>query len=359
MKDAIAIAQDNSVGEEKLLITGDASVGFGASSGSTSNFEAGVAPRFLWKLNDRIMFDAALDIGIGRDGSGNNATTVDLTIASATFIVNDYLVVGGGLFVAPFAAYHRDYDPSWINKLPDDPLVFGDRAIAPGSVLGAFVGGAYPIGGTKINYALYASNGPSLVTDDPSAAGSLDLTNAQDLNNGKAVGGRIGFLPTPDLEVGYSFLYGDSSPNGFAHTHAFLQAVDFNYTRQVDWLLGNISFRSEWVLSHVSDATFGPTAPTPFPATTFKNDRNGGYAMLAYRPTLSSYKVLRNFEGIVRYDRIDASNTAPNGGREQRLALGLDYWFDARTVAKVAYEFDDVSNGPSSPAFMLQFGVGF
>lgn len=141
VKDAVAVAHENSAGEEHLLITGDASIGFVAQRGSPSTFEAGASPRFLWKFNDRLMFDAAFDFGVGRDGSGNESTSADLTIASATYILNDYLVVGGGLFVAPFAAYHRDFDPPWIKKLPDDPLVFGDNGIAPGSVMGVFVGG--------------------------------------------------------------------------------------------------------------------------------------------------------------------------------------------------------------------------
>ena len=253
IKDVMTQARANSSGVEKLLITGDADVGFTAQRHSTNTFSAGVAPRFIWKFNDQLAFDAAMDIGLDDSGA-----TFDLVIASATYILSDYLVVGGGLFVAPFGAYHRDFDPSWINKLPDDPLVFSDNGLGPSSILGAFVSGAIPLGPTKVNYALYLSNGPSLVTSDTDAtggsvgaAGSLNWGNNIDNNNNKAVGGRVGFLPIPELEVGYSFLCGQSGPSDAGqNVNVFLQAIDLSYTRQSDLLLGTVSLRGEWVFSH-------------------------------------------------------------------------------------------------------------
>jgi len=363
IKDVVNQARQNGLGQEKLLITGDAAVGFTAQKHNTNNFEAGVAPRLLWKLNDQLMFDAGFDIGVGRDDQNNNGTSFDLTIASVSYILNDYLVVGGGLFVAPFAAYHRDFDPSWITKLPDDPLVFSDGGLAPGSVLGAFISGAYPIGPTKVNYALYLSNGPELMTGSDSA-GSLGFDNFSDLNNNKAVGGRVGFLPIPQVEIGYSFLCGQAGANGDTTIsnppNAFLQAVDVNYTQQLEPILGTLSLRGEWVWSHVGDTTYDPAGDAHFGPLFYKNNRNGGYVQVAYRPNQASIKELRNLEAIFRYDRMDGPSAAPQGGgSEQRYTVGLDYWLDARSVVKVAYEFDHLSSGDGSPAFMMQFGMGF
>ena len=363
VKDVVRQTRENGMGQEKLLITGDAAVGFTAQKGAPNNFEAGVAPRFLWKINDQLMFDAGFDIGVGRDDQGGNGTSFDLTIASVSYILNDYLVVGGGLFVAPFAAYHRDFDPPWITKLPDDPLVFSDGGLAPGSVLGAFISGAYPIGPTKVNYALYLSNGPELMTG-PDNAGSLGFDNFSDLNNNKAVGGRVGFLPIPQIEIGYSFLCGQASAAGDSTisnpANSFLQAVDFNYTQQVEPLLGTVTLRSEWVWSHVGDTTYDPAGDAKFGPLAFKNDRSGGYVMLSYRPNQAGIKELRNFEGIFRYDTMDGPPAAPQGGgREERYTVGLDYWLDARSVVKFAYECDHLTGGGGAPAFMMQFGMGF
>lgn len=361
VKDVLANARSQSLGETKLLITGDAAVGFDAHRHSDSTFNAGVAPRLLWKINDRLMFDAALDIGIGSDANGNNATSVDLTIASLTYIINDYMVVGGGQFVAPFAAYHRNFDPPWINKLPDDPLVFSDGGLAPGSVLGMFVSGGIPVGPTKFNYAFYACNGPVLLTNDSTKAGSLDFQNATDRNNDKAFGGRVGFLPIPELEVGYSFLCGEAAPSGSPKAHSFTQAFDVNYIKQIEPVLGTLTLRGEWVFSHVNDTTVSgvDSTGTAFTTPATGNNANGGYVMVAYRPTLCSNKLLQNTEFIFRYDRMDIPTNLPPGVHEQRYTLGLDYWFNPRAVFKLAYECDDVAHGAGNRAIMAQFGLGF
>ena len=356
VKEIQAKANANAAAGTKFLITGDAAIGFTGQRGTDSTFSAGVAPRFLWLIGDNLEFDAGFDINIGRDDGGSNQTTFDLTIASASYIVNDYLVVGGGLFVVPFAAYHRDFDPPWINKLPDDPLVFSDGGLAPGSALGVFVSGTIPVGPTRVNYSVYAINGPELNTTD----GSLGFDNFTDQNNNKAIGGRIGWVPIPQMEVGYSIMCGRASPDTFASTNALLQAVDFNYTRDVDWLMGNVSLRAEWVFSHVDRADYG----TPDAPLTFRNDRNGGYVQASYRPSHVSNKYARNLEFIFRYDRMDVptevSALGPGlSGWEQRYTYGVDYWLDARSVLKVAYECDEKGNAPGASQLMFQFGLGF
>ena len=166
------------------------------------------------------------------------------------------------------------------------------------------------------------------------------------------------------MEIGYSFLCGQASAAGDPTVNAFLQAVDFNYTQQLDPIMGTVSLRSEWVWSHAGDRVYeDTTAADPndrFGPLFFKNNRSGGYVMLAYRPSQASIKELRNFEGIFRYDVMDGPFTAPQGGgREQRYTVGLDYWLDARSVVKFAYECDHLMGGGGAPAFMMQFGVGF
>ncbi len=356
VKEVQATANANAAGGTKFLVTGDAAVGFVGQRGTDSTFVAGVSPRFLWLIDKNLEFDAGFDVGLGRDDNGDNQTSFDLTIASVSYTVNDYLTVGGGQFVVPFAAYHRDFDPPWITKLPDDPLVFSDGGLAPSSSLGVFVSGGVPVGSTRVNYAVYGINGPELNTTD----GSLGFDNFQDQNNSKAIGGRIGWLPIPELEVGYSIMCGRASPDNFPSTNALLQAVDFNYTRDSDALLGNITFRAEWVFSHVDRADYG----TPDAPLTFRNDRNGGYVQASYRPSHLGNKYARNLEFIFRYDRMDVpsevSALGPGlSGWEQRYTYGIDYWLDPRAVLKVAYECDEKGNAPGADALMVQFGLGF
>jgi len=363
VKDVQDNAKAHTPGSTKLIITGDAAVGFTAQRGAPSSFNAGVAPRFLWELNDRILFDAAMDIGLNGNADGSGSTSFNLQISNVSYLVNDYITVGAGLFVVPFGQYHNHFDPPWINPLPDDPLIFSDGGLAPGSAIGAFVSGVIPVASTKVNYAVYGSNGPSLEVTDPNTLGSLHFDNYGDLNNNKAYGGRIGFLPTPELEVGYSIQYGQAGPQGFdQNVNALLQAVDVSYRKQYDLIGGTIHARAEWVWSNVGNATYttyDSSGNTTYGPNTFNNDSNGGYFLISYRPTLASYKILRNFEIIGRYDRMDIPVDAPNGKHDQRYTVGLDYWFDPRVVLKTAYECDDIANAPGAPAFMVQIGVGF
>jgi hypothetical protein len=338
-------------GTQHLVIAGDASIGFINQKGSNSTFNAALSPLFLWEPTDRLLFEAAFDLGIATDASGNSSTSIDLTIANASIILNDHLVVGGGLFVLPFGQYHNHFDPPWIEKLPDAPLPFGDGGIAPSSEVGIFARGAFPIrglpnpfGSAKVTYDVYLTNGPGLITNDPTAAGRLNFSDFTDLNNGKAAGGRVGFLPFPNIEFGYSILYAQVAPSGFPKAYALLQAADLNWVQDVR-PLGTFTLRSEWVWSSV-----GPTG--------FENYRDGGYAEIAFRPSYFQNRVVRNLEFIFRYDILRIPTSAPGGGTEQRYELGIDYWLTPSWVLKVAYAIDDRSPGQGQNAFFVQLGIG-
>ena len=345
-------------GTEHLVIAGDAAVGFVNQQKTNSTFFAGVSPLFLWEPTDRLLFEASFDVGISTDTDNNSSTSFDLTIADASFIVNDWLMVGGGLFVVPFGQYHNHFDPPWINKLPDDPLVFSDGGLAPSSEVGIFARGAVPAGPTKITYDAYLTNGPNLITKDPAAAGSLNFHDFTDLNNGKAVGGRLGFSPMPSIEVGYSFEYAQVSPTNFHDAYAFLQAADANWVQVIPSILGQLTLRGEWVWSDVQEATYDPKGTLGFGPLRFGNFRQGGYAMIAYRPTLVENRYLRKMEFVFRYDSLRSPLAAPGGEHEQRYAFGIDYWVTPSAVLKIAYEIDDKKVGPDQNAFYVQFGIG-
>jgi hypothetical protein len=352
-------------GTSTFTIAGDAAIGFTNQRKTNSTFSAGFAPVFLFAPTDRLLFEAAADIGISTDENNSSSTSFDLTIANASYLVSDHLIVGGGLFVVPFGQYHNHFDPPWINKLPDDPLVFSDGGLSPGSQVGLFVKGVVPapfvqksLPNSKITYDLYLTNGPNLITNDPEAAGQLNFDDFTDLNNGKAIGGRIAFLPRPNIEIGYSIQYAQTSPSGFPDVRALLQAVDFNWVQECRPLGGIFTTRAEWVWSNVEDATYDPDGSLGFGPTRFSNNRNGGYVMLAYRPTLSESKFLRDTEYIIRYDTMRSSSAAPGGDHEQRYTLGIDYWITPSWVLKAAYQFDDKKNGPNQNAFYVQMGIG-
>ena len=344
-------------GTEHLVIAGDAAVGFTNAQHTNSTFSAIVSPLILWQPTDRLLFEAAADISVATDPTGVSSTSFDLKIADASFIVNDYLMVGGGLFVVPFGQYHNHFDPPWINKLPDDPLVYGNNAIAPDSEVGIFARGAVPVmQHSKVTYDVYLTNGPQLITNDPNAAGTLNFSDFTDLNNGKAVGGRIGFLPVPWIETGYSLEYADTAASGLPHTYALLQAFDLNVVKDVH-AVGVFTLRGDWIWSTVENRTYGG-GKTGFGPLTFGNYRQGGYVDLAYRPTYCPHPFIRNLEGVVRYNLLRTPLNSPGGDHEQLWEFGIDYWLTPSAVLKVAYEVDNKKVGVDQNAFLVQFGIG-
>jgi hypothetical protein len=345
-------------GTSNFHIAGDMDVGFTTQRGTQSTFSAGLAPLILWQPTDRILIEGAFDIGIDTDADANSSTSFDLTIANISYLVSDNLAVGGGLFVVPFGVYHNHFDPPWINKFPDDPLAFGDGGIAPGSEVGVYARGAVPIRSTKLTYDVYLTNGPNLVVSSPDNAGALNFDDFTDLNDNKAVGGRIGFLPMPNIEMGYSVQYAEPNPAGFEHVHALLQAADVNWRQECPQLRGLFDVRAEWVWSDVSRATYDPTGALGFGPARFSNYRHGGYVQVCYRPTKVDSKILRSIELVSRYDVLIQPLSAPGGDHEKRVTLGVDYWVTPAVVLKAAYEIDDKKVGENQNAFLLQVGVG-
>ena len=124
-------------------------------------------------------------------------------------------------------------------------------------------------------------------------------------------------------------------------------------------LKGTVNLRGQWVWSQVDRYTYDPSGSGGFGPLTFSNNRNGGYAQLAYRPSKFENIIVKNLEPVVRYDMINQKKT-PVGFDERRFTVGLNYWLGPSTVVKVAYEFDRQNGaGQNGDAFFTQFALGF
>lgn len=346
-------------GYDTVFIAGDADVDFAATKHTPSSFSAAIAPLILWRPVDKLLIESAFDIGISSDSPSSSSTSFDLTIMDVSYELNDYMMIGGGLFVVPFGQYHQHFDPSWIDKLPDSPLPFGDGGIAPESQVGVFVKGALPAGKAKITYDAYLTNGPQLITDQSDSAGQLNFADYTDFNGNKAAGGRIALLPIPEMELGYSLQVSEPNPNGFNRVHAVLQALDFNYKPDIPAIGGILDFRGEYVWSDVSKVTYDPTGSAGFGPTRFGNYREGAYAQVAYRPTHAPSAVLKKLEFVGRFDFLNTPLNAPGGDHERRWTVGVDYWVAPNAVLKLAYEWDRKKSGDDASGFLAQFGIGF
>jgi len=366
------MAKDSFPGTTKMLLTGYGSATFKATSSgygpsqpieettlpprkAQSFFDATFNPIFLWKLSDRLLFEGEMELELGDNGD----TSVALEMAHMSYVLNYYMTISGGKFLNPMDYFIERQHMGWVNKMPDKPLAVYDGLVPDESLLGAQVRGGIPIGPTKVGYAFFVANAPNLNTDTNSIAlGALEGGNNANFGNHIAVGGRVGFYPIPELELGYGFEYTGVRPadSGLRDIKALLHSVDATYVRESERLKGIINLHAQWIWSQV-DSLRDLTGPGGI--ADFNNNRNGGYVQLAYRPTRIQNKILGNLEPIIRYDMINQKKT-PIGFDENRWTLGLDYWIAPSTVVKAAYEFDQQNGqGHSGNAFLLQTVIGF
>lgn len=341
-------------GTTKFLLAGYGTAGLTARSGEDPFFDASFNALFLYKLTDRLFFEGEMELEFE-----DNNTTINLEVAQASYLLNDYMTIGVGRFLNPMDFFVERQHMNWVNKLPDKPLAVYD-GLFPESQLGAQLRGVIPIGPTKLEYVGFVANAPDLITsfDDPAAVGMLDFPNTANFGGHVAVGGHIGFIPIPELEIGYGIQRSKVGPRDTA-VENILQSVDFNYVRDSTFLKGLINLRAQWGWSHIGHFVYDPNGEQGVGPFDFNNNRNGGYVQLAYRPTKIDNDIVKNFEPVVRYDRLNQLHT-PVGFDEQRWTFGLNYWLTPSAVIKAAYEFDDKNGGArDQDAFMMQMAVGF
>ena len=338
-------------GSTKFLLAGYGTAGFTAQSGQDPFFDAAFNALFLWKLTDRLFFEGEMELEFE-----DEETTINLEVAQASYLLNDYMTIGAGRFLNPMNFFVERQHMNWVNKLPDKPLAVYD-GLLPESIIGVQLRGVIPINLMKLEYSAFVGNAPGLITAPDDTLGMLDFDNDANAGGHVAVGGHVGFLPIPEIEVGYGIMRSKVGPRDDA-VEAILQSAEFNFVKDWPLIKGLINFRAQWVWSHVEHLLydFDETGDGTF---SFNNNRNGGYVQLAYRPTHIDNDIIKNLEGVIRYDRFNQLHT-PVGFDEQRWTFGLNYWLTPSTVIKIAYESDDKNGGArDQDAFMMQMAVGF
>jgi len=347
----------------KTFFSGYGAVGFNKADGNPSSFSAVFAPIFHYQLSKRLhviiepefeLEDTELEIG--------------LEIGQIDFLINDYVTLSAGKILLPFNAFSQRFHPTWINKMPALPIIYGHgghggQGIVPVlSDIGAQVSGGIPLNlfeGSKINYAFYLVNGPRIESEEAgddhddeetttanedeeheengNGGTQTDLVfgnNFTDINSNKAFGGRIGFLPVWNWEVGGSLMFGDAEDD----INFFMYGLDTEYQYRGLLVLG------EFI--HLGNDNLGGG----------KTEKNGYYAQASYR--LSDFSIENRFLGdfinglepVFRYGK----NYLPGRDQEQ-YAIGLDWWLLPSVPLKIAYEF----NNGLPDRLLLQWAFGF
>jgi hypothetical protein len=339
-------------GETKFVVTGSAEATFTSARNAASNFSAAFEPIFLWHINDHLLVEGELELEL----SGGETET-NLEYAQIDWSLNDYLTLVGGKFLNPMNVYVERFAPTWIRKLPDNPLGLYDGFL-PESNVGFQLRGVFPVGPSRVNFAAYVSNAPRLITDDSEALGSLDFDNWESQADSKAVGGRIGIEFCPNFEIGYGIQSARVRDEGTHSTSSLLQSVDLE--SYLDAGKGRIALQSQYSWSNTGSFTYDEDGELGVGPLHYSNRRDGGYVQLSYRGRQWDSDFANRLEFVVRGDMSNAPNVAPGGFDERRLTFGLDYWISNATVLKTAYEIDHRDNGqPNGDAFLLQLSTGF
>lgn len=360
------LAESSRPGLHNFLVTGFASTTFENVEGEDSTFSTRYNPIFLYQFGERFLFETELEFELESGGEHGGETNLELGYAHGSYLLNDWLTVGAGKFLTPFGIFGERIHPSWINKLPLGPLTAGHMGIVPMASVGVYFRGGIAVGEDKLNYSLYVSNGPRLNDgeDEPEEAGRLHFDNYDDVNNDKAVGFRLGYLPAHNLELGVSALSSRVSAAGsdLGSVDALITGLDLSYDQDLG-SAGRLSIRAEYSMSDVDDATYDENGSLGFGPLTYDNERKGGYFQVSHRMIGSDGVLLSPWEFVVRYDTIDNPDGDPGTIDRDRMALGVNYWMGPSTVMKFAYVFDNRDGmgamGEDRDMVLMQLAFGF
>ena len=304
------------------------------------------SPIFHYSFKDLIMLQAELEIEVEDDGD----TEIALEYMTIDWFMNDYVILQGGKFLSPLGYFRQNLHPSWINKLPTAPTGFGHDQSAPIADVGLQFRGGVPLGDTMFaNYSFFVSNGPNELElnedgDEIEAVETAGATGNEDDNF--LFGGRIGFVPIANVEIGVSGAFGDVGleDDRFADRDYDVFGVDaFGRWKGLD-------LRAEYIRQKVGSLAIS-VAPD-------SQEWEAWYAQASYKFSHIPYKYLRNLEAVVRYSDYD-SNHADQ--RQEQWTLGLNYLIAPQAIAKMGYEFNDGLDGEPTDEdrLLIQLSYGF
>ncbi len=351
--------------DSKWHLAGYASTLFRTSLGDSRDptFIAGnFNPGFHFQYKDLLLFEGELAFEIDEDGK----TGLELEYTSLNLFATDFLTIAAGKFLSPIGQFQERLHPTWINKMSDPPAGFGHGGIQPLSEVGIMLRGAFKVGKpTTINYALFVGNGPQVELE----GGELEAFEVEgfgrDDNANKTVGGRIGIVPVPHVEIGASIMAGkvqgkrvDGITGRVTSGNFLLWGVDAAFTKG-PWD-ARFEYLSARLTSFLSQREPGdPTELIP------RTDWTAWYVQVAYRMSgLTNRPVLRNFEPVLRYGKFRISgfrHFVLHGKPEEKISVGLNYWFSPSIVFKLTASRRDFTDPGTEDAteVLSQFAFGF
>lgn len=301
-------------------------------------------PIFHAQYDEKIFFEGELEVEVIEGGE----TELNLEYATIGWLFNDHAALVAGRFLSPLGYFRQNLHPAWINRFASAPVGFGHDGAAPSADLGAQIRGGWATAtiGT-FNYAAYLANGPELEAEEDVLEGVMSDGTPRNVDGNLVWGGRIGWLPVPMLEFGFSFANGRAAVTEVEGTEVEDEpdrAYSF-YGADVAWRPSPaIELRGEYARQRAGSA---PLSVAPDAATW-----RAWYAQAAYRIAGTPWEL------VGRYGDFESANVMMS---TSQWGAGLNYWLTSSTVIKAAYEFNDpeLAMSETGDQFLLQIAHGF
>jgi hypothetical protein len=223
----------------------------GVGNGTTNGFDQQRFVPFIYaEITEHVKFASELEIEHGIRGTSDNE--ISLEFAHMDYLINEPVNIRAGIVLIPIGKFNLLHD-SPLNDLTDRPLV--SQLVIPSTMseTGAgFYGTFYPGRTGKLDYEFYVTTGPCGYNGDGSprvSEGSGTRNSRQrkcasddglDINNGKAVSGRVAFSPMLGVEVAGSSYYGNQSPTNY--NPLSITAVDWTLQRGPFEIIGEAAW---------------------------------------------------------------------------------------------------------------------
>jgi len=340
-------------------------------NGVSSSFDQQRFVPFIYAdITEHVKFASEIEIehGIREIGGPDREIEFGLEFAHIDYLVKEAFNLRAGILLLPVGKFNLLHD-SPLNDLPDRPLVSQFIIPTTMSETGAgFYGTFYPGRMSKVDYELYVTTGPCghdpngtpTVNEIAGTRGSRQRKCATDdgldINNGKAVVGRMAYSPMLGIEVAGSGYHG--SWDAFSKRPMTIMAVDWTLQRGPFEVIGEAA----WVYVQDNSRALGGNNTLGVPPGTLLTGIAGNSGAMIPPQRMSGYYIQGNyhfmpewlsklspkrfgegstFTGVVRWDRINTNQDNPGGlGDLERLTIGLNYRPIEDTVFKFGYFFD-------------------
>ena len=349
--------------------------------GTSNNFDQQRFVPFIYAdITEHVKF--ASEIEFEHAIRETSDSEISLEFAHIDYLVNEPFNIRAGILLLPVGKFNLLHD-SPLNDLTDRPLV--SQLIIPTTMAetgAGFYGSFYPGRTSKVDYELYFTTGPCSYDPDgtPRINEESGTRNSRqrkcpsddgfDINNGKAVVGRLAFSPLLGIEVAGSGYYGNGAPfNNYNPLSIFaldwtLQRGPFELIGEAAWAyargnsraingntIGGVGVPPGSLLTGISGNS-GPGIP-PQRMDGFYIQGNYHF-MPAFLTKLSPKRFGEGstFTAVIRYDRVNTNLDNSNGtggfGNLEQISFGLNYRPIEDTAFKISYQYQPMAFNPNT-----------